>query len=183
MLGRRAQDRNKRFEKGHHGRPDKEHEKRPDGRSHDHSHDWKDSAAEWAKRTEEGHHRGWSGRKPGSNWNHGHHRGGFPGSFASGSWDFESRVYSQERYVPGTWHHVVAVREAGQILLYLDGQLEATTETEATSEKMDLKVIIGRYSLASGRLGRPFYGRLDELAIYPRALRAEEVRHHAGLVQ
>ena len=48
---------------------------------------------------------------------------------------------------------------------------------------MTLLALIGRYSLASGWLGRPFAGRIDELAIYPRALTSEEVLQHARLAK
>ncbi|MGI9243104.1 MAG: LamG domain-containing protein, partial [Verrucomicrobiales bacterium] len=103
------------------------------------------------------------------------------GRFAAGYRDFESRVYSRSRYAPGSWHHLVAVRESDRISLYLDGELEETTQAAPGSDLMDLKVLVGRYSLTSGCLGRPFHGRIDELALYSRALSAAEIRKHAGL--
>jgi hypothetical protein len=110
--------------------------------------------------------------------------GGAPGGrFASGSRDFESRVYSKDQYKPGTWHHVVAVRERDRILLYLDGELQAETAASPSAESAEMNLIIGRYSLASGWLGRPFSGRIDEIAIYGRALTAGEIRDHATLVE
>lgn len=113
-------------------------------------------------------------------------RGRFPGRFSGGKREHESRadsrVFSRKPYSPGTWHHVVAVRESGRVLLYVDGTLEASSEAAPRSEVLNLQVIIGRYSLLSGEFwGRPFSGRLDELAIYDRALSAEEVREHSRL--
>ena len=66
-------------------------------------------------------------------------------------------------------------------MLYLDGKFEAAVDASSSAEVSDMSLIIGRHSLASGWLGRPFSGRIDELAIYDRALSAEEVRSHFDL--
>ncbi len=99
-----------------------------------------------------------------------------------GKRDHESRVYSMRRYTPGTWHHVVAVREPSRVLLYLDGKLEAETEATSDDNLADLRLVIGRYSLAGGKFGRAFTGRIDEVALYDRALTAEEIASHFRLV-
>jgi hypothetical protein len=95
--------------------------------------------------------------------------------------DRESRVYSENRYTPGSWHHIVAVRKPDQILLYVDGRLEATSKASPSSDLADLRVTMGRYSLVPGAFGRPFVGRIDEVALYNRALSEVEIRGHFEL--
>ena len=77
---------------------------------------------------------------------------------------------------------MVAVRKPDQILLSINRALEASAEASSSSDIANLRVIIGRYSLASGAFGRPFVGRLDEIFIYNRALSKSEIREHFELM-
>jgi hypothetical protein len=74
----------------------------------------------------------------------------------------------------GQWHHLAGVRRGGQVFLYLDGERAAQGEDTA-----------GRFDLASdffwiGRDSRDgptqFNGRLDNVRLWDRALRATEIR-------
>jgi lysophospholipase L1-like esterase len=76
----------------------------------------------------------------------------------------------------GAWNHLVAVRNAAtnQSLLYVNGILEAAATSSYTGSFANTSSLnIGHY--ANGYF---FNGRLDELAIYNRALTAQEVEHH-----
>jgi hypothetical protein len=72
------------------------------------------------------------------------------------------------------WHHVVVVRDGGTVTVYLDGQLDARGELEPTTPRRVARVFVG------GRSDRTdsFEGRLDEVALYQRALAPEEVAAH-----
>jgi Concanavalin A-like lectin/glucanases superfamily/K319L-like, PKD domain len=78
------------------------------------------------------------------------------------------------------WHHIVAVRDAstGRNILYVDGTEEANSvvaynaATDFSSATIPLK--IGHFDPANNH----FEGSLDEIAIYDRALSADEVAAH-----
>lgn len=83
------------------------------------------------------------------------------------------------RIEPKTWHHVAMVRDGERVTVYLDGS--ATQEIRGTARTAGAdrtgQVFIG------GRNDRfsNFEGRLDEVAVYARALSADEIaRHHAA---
>ncbi len=74
----------------------------------------------------------------------------------------------------GQWHHLAGVRRGGQVFLYLDGEQAAEGQDTA-----------GRFDLASafywiGRDSRDgatrFHGRLDNVRLWDRALRAVEIQ-------
>jgi putative membrane-bound dehydrogenase-like protein len=74
------------------------------------------------------------------------------------------------------WHHVVLVREGGQVRVHLDGRAEPEI-----SGIFNHTVPAGENSLFIG--GRNdglfnFEGKLDEVALYPRALAAHEIAAH-----
>jgi len=76
-----------------------------------------------------------------------------------------TNLYSPQSYDDGLWHHVAAVHEAGEMRLYVDGQMaDNTTTTGSATESHTVE--IGR--LAEG--SRYFAGSLDELAIIPQAV-------------
>ncbi|MBI3987406.1 MAG: hypothetical protein HY343_10825, partial [Lentisphaerae bacterium] len=66
----------------------------------------------------------------------------------------------------GAWHHLVGTVDNGTTCLYVDGVLAATGATAVASVT----------NSAALRIGDMFNGALDELAIYNRALTADEVR-------
>lgn len=73
-----------------------------------------------------------------------------------------------------TWHHVVLVRNGQQVTVYLDGKpvIQGTTPTAASDRASRLSVG-GRYDLQD-----TFEGKLDEVAVFARALTADEVAGH-----
>lgn len=80
----------------------------------------------------------------------------------------------------GNWHHLAAVREGntGHTLLYVDGELQAdSTRTYANDFTADDHVQIA--NLYKDFTNKYFFkGKLDEIAIYKRALTADEIRGH-----
>ncbi len=72
----------------------------------------------------------------------------------------------------GQWHHVAAVRQDDNMLLYLDGQLVGTAVISGSSEEPVI-VNIGRFHRSNPRL---FSGQLDELVVIPAAVTGEEVQ-------
>jgi hypothetical protein len=80
------------------------------------------------------------------------------------------------RVTDGRWHLGVAVYEpAGGIgvkNIFVDGQLDATQEIAQPVAATAAPVFIGENA---DRLGREFFGQIDEVAIFRRALSAAEV--------
>lgn len=91
-----------------------------------------------------------------------------------------SNVYSSGRYLLSRWQHVVALKRADQLLLYLNGQPIAS-KSDGTNYTVDPIVGIGKLIHPQGSGGRHFVGRLDEIAIYDRALTPEEIEEHYRL--
>jgi hypothetical protein len=108
-----------------------------------------------------------------------------------GLW-LQNGVITFERYVDGTglkaadpypltfkeWHHVVAVYDGTQLLLYVDGQLKDHAADARSAKQKDLGVVIGARALMDDSTAFP--GALDELAIYGQALSQERVSAHYG---
>ncbi|MCW8130638.1 MAG: PQQ-binding-like beta-propeller repeat protein [Planctomycetota bacterium] len=81
------------------------------------------------------------------------------------------------------WHHLAGVLTATSITLYVDGKEAASQKSTGLVAK---KPSVGLYLGASGSSrvsdlgqGKNFTGALDQLAIYHRALSADEVAGHA----
>ncbi|SEL20596.1 PKD domain-containing protein [Blastococcus sp. DSM 46786] len=80
-------------------------------------------------------------------------------------------------YNDGKWHHVVATLSRQGMVLYVDGaRVAARTDTVSAEQFSGYWRIGGDTTWA----GAPFFaGQIDEVAIYPTALSAEQVaRHH-----
>lgn len=73
----------------------------------------------------------------------------------------------------GRWHHVAAIYDKSVIKLYLNGNLSATQEAYVITEG-DRDLSIGAYKWLPH--SNPFKGIIDEVAVYDRALTAEEVK-------
>ena len=77
------------------------------------------------------------------------------------------------------WHHIVALRDAGagQIRLYVDGQLQGSTPAPSINSlySATAEINIGWLD-RQGSSGFHFGGRLDEVAVYGRALSLAESR-------
>jgi len=91
------------------------------------------------------------------------------------------------------WHHIVVILPEGQtdsnqICLYIDGQSQtvATTEHCTINTALTIPVHVGAlYRTSTGALSEYFYGLMDDVRIYDRALDGMEilpVSYAAGLV-
>jgi hypothetical protein len=88
--------------------------------------------------------------------------------------------YSNAAYTLRKWQHIVLVKDAIKMRLYVDGA--PAGEAEDASRLPDgLRLLIGK--LYPGRRVRPFIGQLDELAIYDRPLSPQEIEGHYRLVR
>jgi hypothetical protein len=101
-----------------------------------------------------------------------------------------SDVFSRRTVVPCLWHHVVGQKSGKTLELYVDGEQVGTSpaspdalgpEDQVTTA---CRLIVGRLKQRSlpplMSEVRPFEGRLDELAVYDRPLKPEEISRHAG---
>jgi hypothetical protein len=91
-------------------------------------------------------------------------------------------VYSGEanEYRARRWQHVVSVHQGSRIALYLDGKLVDTNVAPGPIPQ-GLQLLLGQ--LYTESVSRPFVGDLDEVAIYDRALEAEEIERHYNLLR
>ena len=73
-----------------------------------------------------------------------------------------------------TWNHALLVREGGRVRVYLNGADKPEIDLQATASfpAAFKQVFIGGRSDSSDN----WEGRLDEVAIYPRALSPQEAR-------
>ncbi len=89
-------------------------------------------------------------------------------------------IFSDTPYELRRWTYVVAKKQGPKMQLYVNGRQVA--EAEDFSELPDnLTVLIGQLDRHRG--WRRFVGQLDELAIYNRALREDEIRSHFELIR
>jgi len=77
--------------------------------------------------------------------------------------------------VPGTWHHIAAVVDAGRARLYVNGALEGKAEVGAPLPVTPAPLTIGGVN-DSGSLRQLFFGALDEVCLWSRALTEDEVK-------
>jgi hypothetical protein len=123
------------------------------------------------------------------------HQTVFPGEtfqFVGDLWPYGEqgvvRVFSENQYRVGVWHYLVAVRRESQLEIYLNGEKAQTAPAPPLSKNpIPVTITIGRSSGPdSERRGRDrnyFKGMVDEIAVYPSALSAEEVAEHYRLMQ
>ncbi len=92
-------------------------------------------------------------------------------------------IFSEQTYVPGRWHHVVAQYERGRMELYVNGRIAGSAETDAAMPSDAYRCLIGRLKQAGegdNAATRPFVGQIDELALYERPLTRDEIARHAA---
>jgi hypothetical protein len=78
----------------------------------------------------------------------------------------------------GQWHHIAGVRDANyDIRLYIDGQLSATDTDNIAPIDGGQNVFIGRGTHGNWNEGN-FNGKLDEVAIWEKALSPDEILLH-----
>jgi hypothetical protein len=104
------------------------------------------------------------------------HRTKVQGSKSSpGTSCFSNNLYNLRK-----WQHVVAVKQPGSTRIYLDGKEVGVTKDMETPMARRLSLVIGRrwHSERYDEGNRFFVGQLDELAIYDRALKEQEIANH-----
>lgn len=79
----------------------------------------------------------------------------------------------------GAWRHVVLTLVGGAGRLYVDG-VEVGQTAVAGPVRVAGEVVIGRETSEAETLAESFAGTIDEVALYDRALTAEEVAAHHG---
>ncbi len=99
---------------------------------------------------------------------------------ASDSTSEGTSCYSKSPYTLRKWQHVVATKDGADMRLFVNGEL-AAEGADASDLPSGLRLLVGRLYPAQG--GRRFIGQLDELALYNRALKAEEIAQHYELVR
>jgi hypothetical protein len=94
-------------------------------------------------------------------------------------------VHPAPRVNDGEWHHFAFTRTSGTgvIKLYVDGALSGSTSDALNSDggiTTDLRTLGRRAVLGGDPVGETFEGWLDEVAVFSRALDADEIRKLAG---
>jgi RHS repeat-associated protein len=81
---------------------------------------------------------------------------------------------------PGEWAHVVATYDGTTMRLYVNGEEKAEADSSADVAQPNAAVGIGAMDFDYGVTDYRgfFYGRIDEPAVYDRALSADEIRAH-----
>ena len=88
---------------------------------------------------------------------------------------------SRTRVDNGAWHHVCGVFDNGQVIIYIDGQLEASVTSGTTFGTGNIRYgLLGVNNNATTfdgarATGSPIAGDIDDLRIYDRALTVEEI--------
>ena len=99
-------------------------------------------------------------------------------------------AWSPQAYNDGTWHHVVATQSSTTgIALYVDGlKVGSQTETSSFTPKVITKGIwrVGADNLAgfpNAPANAPLLGDVDELAVYPVTLTADQILAHRNAAE
>jgi hypothetical protein len=88
--------------------------------------------------------------------------------------------FSKSPYELRRWEHLVAVKDGGELRLYVNGEVVGKADDNSGLSE-NLSLLIGQ--LDRHRDWRRFVGQLDELAGYDRALSDAEIRDHYQLVR
>jgi Concanavalin A-like lectin/glucanases superfamily len=95
-------------------------------------------------------------------------------AFAHGAGKPDAGLVGKTEIAPKTWHHVALVRQGRQVRVYLDGNPEIQGEADADASGLGSTFTLGDRLAPSAA----FEGKLDEVAIYDRALTADEIAEH-----
>ncbi|MGA1794393.1 MAG: LamG-like jellyroll fold domain-containing protein [bacterium] len=78
-----------------------------------------------------------------------------------------------------TWYHVVATYDASEKRIYINGQFDSSQSYENQTVDIPAPLTIGALKMIDPQqFGFVFNGHIDEVAIYDRALTAEEILQH-----
>ena len=94
-----------------------------------------------------------------------------------------TNLYSRESHLLHRWIHVVAVHDDTHIRLYVNGELSDEVAINLPFLNSRLRPIIGRLQPNPKDEQRQWIGGIDEVALYGRALSAEEIRAHAAALK
>jgi len=94
-----------------------------------------------------------------------------------------SDLYSSELSTVGHWHHMVAVYDDGAMRLYVNGKLNELAGAAVPTLENDAQALLLGRLRTDETDPRALVGRLDEVAIYARALSEAEVRQHFELAK
>ncbi|MCX8107413.1 MAG: hypothetical protein N3G20_01265, partial [Verrucomicrobiae bacterium] len=75
-----------------------------------------------------------------------------------------------------TWHHIALVDEYGKVTLYLDGQVNMTVTYTRADPAQDTTSIGAIVRQGGSAVAAYFNGAIDEVAVWDRALSADEIR-------
>ncbi len=84
-----------------------------------------------------------------------------------------SFVISSTMITDSQWHHVVGTYDLSQLKLYIDGQSANTKSETANIQDTSSSLYLGYAANGNG-----LDGRVDEVAVYSRALSSDEVEEH-----
>lgn len=92
---------------------------------------------------------------------------------------YGTEVLQQQLYEANKWMHLVAVKNESQLKLYVNGRLAGAVDDATTWAQDEFVTLIG-VNLPSpiAERRRSFFGLIDEVAIYDRALSDDQVREH-----
>jgi hypothetical protein len=104
-----------------------------------------------------------------------------PGKLVFHTGDDWSKAHAGSTGVPlrnwvsrDSWHHVALVRDGAAVTVYLDGRLDPELSARTGAPPESGMIWIGGRN--DGQFG--FEGRIDEVAVYPRALTGQEISKH-----
>lgn len=92
-----------------------------------------------------------------------------------------TNCYSTLPYTVRRWQHIVAVKHGPQMSLYIDGKQDGEA-SDASSLAPGQRLVVGRQALSVDNAIQ-FIGQLDEVAVYSRALSAEEIQEHCNKIE
>lgn len=77
----------------------------------------------------------------------------------------------------GTWYLIIGVRSGNNLTLYVDGESAATDSQTFGTIIMNRLIVSNFWNDAGNSIGNsPFNGEIDEVMIFPRAIKSIEVR-------
>lgn len=103
--------------------------------------------------------------------------------------EFGASCFSDKGYAIRRWQHLVAVKNANEIRLYLNGELSGSLKDFSRVASDSLYLLVGRRSsperasqFSFATMALTFVGQLDEIAVYGKALSEREIQKHFNAV-